>query len=227
MAILLFVTAVAAVAITASASAAKDSYHADKSIPPTPASKVMSSPAGGTDQAAQTSTTAATGTSGQAKPATSVNAQRSTSTPSAPTTAKLTPAPVDRPTPAPAPTPAPVVRCPECGGDPDKTVTRTGALILSAHTFTVAAGSSNSGLLTARSDSGELITVAYPMFKPGSPMVASSGAPGQATYAASQTFGFSVSIGVVPGTYTVTLRASGQNQGAYSADVTLIITPAQ
>ena len=69
--------------------------------------------------------------------------------------------------------------------------------------------------------------MAYPLFTIGSPMITSVATSNQSTYASNQTFGFAVSQGLAAGTYMLTLRATSQNQGAYTANVSIIVTPAQ
>lgn len=93
--------------------------------------------------------------------------------------------------------------------------------------MTLVAGDSDYSLLVARSDSGEAITIPYPLFGPGSPMISTSGPYTQATYGTNQTFGFAVSLGVAPGVYNLTIRATSQTKGAYTSNVTVTVLPAE
>lgn len=116
--------------------------------------------------------------------------------------------------------------CSECGGDPDKIPSHTGSLILSGTSITILAGGIGDASLTARSDTGEAITIPYMSIAAGSPMISSSPRPfgsTTSTYEAVKTFGFNASPGTTLGTYSIKVVASGVNKGSYSGNLTVTI----
>lgn len=188
----------------------------------TPAAAPPVKPATPTDANSATATTSAA----NAKPtSTTPTAKPTGTTPaSTPVAAPKSPAPAPATTAAPKPKPT----CPECGGEPAKTPTRVGALILSGSAITIPAGGLGDASLTARSDSGEAISIPYNTLSVnfGLPPIVTSPRPVGAYgpyHQAVQTFGFNASPDTALGTHTYKIVANGSNGGQYSGYVTVTI----
>lgn len=125
--------------------------------------------------------------------------------------------------PAPSPAPAPTPRCPECGGDPSKTPTYTGTLIVSGP-ITITAGGISPNTVNIISNTGEAITVPYTALQANfdKPMV-SAVSSDYTTFLPTRTVGFVASPGVTLGTYTYQLVASGVNGGRFYGSIVITI----